>query len=179
MPVLPLICALLLGIGAGVVTGCGERSNLIPPQDASALKTDINAVQDAARARECGRSEKALRQARTTVTNLPPAVDDELRRRLLRGLDRLASTADSECAQPPITTTTTVPTTTTTEAEPPPTSTQPPTTTSTEETPTTPKKEPSEPGGGADPDPTPTGTAPVPDPGGAAPIDPGLPKDDG
>ncbi|MCW3016415.1 MAG: hypothetical protein JWO02_3507, partial [Solirubrobacterales bacterium] len=118
MHVLPYICALLLGAGAALFAGCGDRSNLIPRQDASALSTNIAAVQAAVNARNCGVSDQALSQAQARVTNLPDSVDSRLRQRLLNGLNTLRQKAETECSQAPRTTTTVIPTTPTTESVP-------------------------------------------------------------
>ena len=182
MRVIPYICALLLGAGAALVAGCGDRSGLIPRQDADALKTNIAAAKEAVGARQCGASDQALSQARTTVTNLPASVDDRLRRRLLDGLDRLATKAGTECNEPPVTSTTAVPTTTTTAPPPVTTSTTTTTTTTATTEPATTDAAPSTPvdptatpapDGGVTPDPSTTGTVPPADPGGVAPVDPG------
>ncbi len=176
MRALPYVCAAVLGAGAAIATGCGDRDNLLPATDASALSTDLAAIRAAADARECGPADSALRRARSTVSNLPDSVDARLRRRLTSGLDKLAQRADAECDDAPLTTTTTVPTTTTTEPPPETTSTQttpPETTPTTEPTdPVVPEPDPVDPGGGQ-PDPGTTPAVPA-DPGGAAPTDPAL-----
>lgn len=182
MRVLPLLCALLLGVGTALLAGCGggDRANLLPAQDAQALKTQLQAVQQAASSRDCDLSQAALTRARSTVRSLPDAVDERIVERLLRGLDTLRAKTDDECAAPAEVTTTTVPTTTT-PAVPTTTTTeeQPPTTTSTETTPpTTTEPAPTAPapdaGGGVSPAPSTTEPAPAPDDGGAAPVDPGT-----
>jgi hypothetical protein len=186
MRVLPLLCALLLGVGTGLLAGCGgDRGNLLPQSDAKALKAQLQAVQQASSARRCGSTTEALDRARATVKDLPASVDDAVVERLLRGLDRLRTRADEECAASPEVTTTTI-TTTTTPAEPPPeTTTQntTPETTSSDTTPSTPSvpdtttTDPGT-GGGVTPDTGTTGTTP-PEAGGASPTAPdpngGLP----
>jgi hypothetical protein len=181
MRVLPLLCALLLGVGTALLAGCGggDRANLLPAQDAQALKTQLQAVQQAASSRDCDLSQAALTRARSTVRSLPDAVDERIVERLLRGLDTLRAKTDDECAAPAEVTTTTVPTTTTPAEPTTTTEEQPPTTTSTETTPpTTTEPAPTVPdpdaGGGASPDPSTTEPAPAPDDGGAAPVDPGT-----
>jgi hypothetical protein len=180
MRLLPYIFALLLGVGAALFAGCGDRSSLIPPQDATQLKSNIASVESAAANRDCGVSEKALSQARATVTNLPDGVDPRLRERLTTGLDRLRTKAQTECSQAPPTTTTEVPTTTTTTT----TETTPTSSTETQQQQTTTDTAPSTPvdptttgtnpdGSGVPPDTSTTDTTPFPDPGGAAPVDPG------
>lgn len=179
MRALPLLCALLLGVGTAILAGCGgDRGNLLPQADAQAIKVQLQAVQQAAATRQCDEKTKALSRARAQVKALPPSVDDAIVERLLRGLDRLRTRADEECAAAPEVTTTTVPTTTApaqtptqTTPEPPPDTTD---TTTTPSTPTVPDT-PTDPGtgGGVSPDPGATGTTPPPD-GGASPPDPGA-----
>ncbi len=171
--VLPYLCAIVAGTGAGLLVGCGgDRSGLIPPQDASDLRATLQAVESAADGRDCGQSDKALAQARAAVTNLPAAVDDRLVARLNEGLKRLDDKAGNECRKKPETTTTEIPTTTTTTtATPPPTTTTtaPPTTTTTAPPTTT---TPTNDGGGVSPPTTSTPTTPPSggaSPGGAAP----------
>ncbi len=181
MRVLPSFCAVVLGVGAGLLTGCGgDRSALIPRSDAQALAVQLQAVSAAASARECQTTTEALDRAQATVDGLPSSVDDKLVTRLRSGLERLQTRAVDECAQPPEVTTTTVPTTTT-PVEPPPQTTSeqttPPETTSADTTPTTPSvpdTTPTDPGtGGVSPDPGTTDTVP-PEDGGASPTDPGT-----
>jgi cell division protein FtsN len=187
MRALPYLIALLLGVGAALLAGCGDRSNLIPPGAAGNVKEQLSTVQAAVADGSCGEVGAAVNRAQSAVTNMPEDVDPRLKQRLRSGLDNLLSRAQRECDaadKPSTTSTQTLPTTETTAPE----------TTSTEETPSVPADsvptEPSTPveptptdpneGGGISPDPT-TGTTPVPppDPGGAAPPDPGTGGDPG
>lgn len=188
MRVLPYLCALLLGVGAALMAGCGDRSKLIPAGDAGQVKQQLSAVRSAVADGNCGQASAAVSRAQSTVTNLT-GVDRRLKERLASGLDKLASRASSECedaASTPSTTTSTIPTTETTAPE----------TTSTEETPTVPadtatETEPDTPvtptptdpedGGGVSPEPPDTGTTDpaVPDPGGATPPGDGTGGDNG
>lgn len=177
MRFIPYLCALLLGVGAALFAGCGNRGNLIPAGDGDAVKAELSAVQEAVDAGECGQAEAAVTRARSAVDNLPESVDARLKSRLKGGLGDLSSKARQECAAEPETTTTQVPTTETTPPEETtPEETEPtvptePTDTGTE--PITPVN-PTLPGDGTGDDPTDpgTGTDPVPDPGGASPEDP-------
>lgn len=170
---LPYLCALVAGTGAGLLVGCGsDRSGLIPPQSASDLRSTLKAVEAAAAGGDCGQSDAALTQARSTVAKLPAGVDNRLVARLKEGLKRLADKADTECKKNAETTTTEVQTTTTTTppptTPPAPTTTQAPTTTSTPTTPkTTPKTTPNGGGGGGVAPPTPSTSTPPS--GGVAP----------
>lgn len=175
---LTILCALLLGVGAALLTGCGDRAKLLPKQDAAALRSQLQAVQGAVDAKNCNQTDAAITQARTRVKALPSSVDSRLVERLLRGLTTLRERAVSEC-DPGQVTTTTVPTTTTPEtAPPPPTDTAPPPTTDTSTAPVTPTDtgtvpaNPGTPDGGATPNPGTTGTSPPTD-GGATPGTPG------
>ncbi len=127
MRALPLLCALLLGVGTAILAGCGgDRGNLLPQADAQAIKVQLQAVQQAAATRQCDEKTKALSRARAQVKALPPSVDDAIVERLLRGLDRLRTRADEECAAAPEVTTTTVPTTTAPAQTPTQTTPEPP-----------------------------------------------------
>jgi hypothetical protein len=188
MRALPYLCALLLGAGAALVAGCGDRSNLIPASSAGDVKQQLSDVEAAVADGSCGDVTAAVGRAQSAVTNMPEDVDPRLKQRLLSGLDKLARRAQSECdaaATPSTTSTQTVPTTETTTPET--TSTEerpavPEDTTSTEDPSTPVEPTPTDPneGGGVSPEPT-TGTTPVPppDPGGAAPPDPGTGGDPG
>jgi hypothetical protein len=182
MRVLTLLCALLLGVGAALLTGCGDRSKLLPQKDAAALRTQLQAVNGAVGAKNCQQTDAAISQARTRVKALPSSVDGRLVERLLSGLTTLRDRAAGEC-NPAQVTTTTVPTTTTTTTTQTQTTTDtaPPQTTGTSTQPVTPTSSgttgPTVPGpadGGATPAPGTTGTTPPTD-GGASPSVPGTP----
>lgn len=174
MRLLPYLCALLLGVGAAVMAGCGDRGNLIPSSNASSLTSELSAVKSAVSERDCGKVEAAISRARSAVDNLPDGVDTRLKSRLKGGLGKLSASANSSCAAPPATTTETAPTTettapqetTTTDDTAPATPTDPSTTTeqtdpSTPVDPTT-----TDPTGGATPTDPSTTDPTVPDPSG-------------
>jgi hypothetical protein len=154
---LPHLCALLAGAAAALAIGCGDRSDLIPVNDASSLKAQLAAVQQAVDTGDCTAAEDALNRASATAQDLPATVDRRLRRRILEGIRQLRQTVPTDCRQASTTTvetnTTTVPTTpattetTTTETTPTETTTTtvpttPTTTTPTTATPTTPTTPP-------------------------------------
>jgi hypothetical protein len=155
---LPHFLALLLGVAAALVIGCGDRSNLIPADAASAIKAQLSAAQSAIDSGDCATAARAVAAAKARAETLRPPVDKRLRSRINEGIRALEKAAPKDClaakAQTQTTTTETVPTvttptdTTTTETTPPATTTTettPPATTPTETTPpaTTPQTTPS------------------------------------
>lgn len=178
MRVLPYLCALVLGVGAAVMAGCGDRSKLIPAGDAGQVEQQLSAVKAAVADGDCGTARTAVLRAQRTVINMT-GVDRRLKQRLSSGLDRLATRASTECdeaASTPTTTTKTIPTTETTAPETTSTDETPsvPTDTATDtepDTPVTPTPTDPEDGGGVSPEPPDTGTTDpsVPDPGGVTP----------
>lgn len=185
MRALPHLCALILGVGAALLTGCGDRSKLIPAGDAGEVKASLTQVRQAVASGNCGSADKAIAQAQSAVENLPPSVDPRVKSRLRGGIDRLATRSDKECAaNESATTQETIPTTeevvpeeTTSTEEPPAEPETPSTDTSATEPPITPGDPDA--GGGASPttETPPDGTF-TPDPGGATP-DPGTSTDPG
>ena len=151
----------LLGVAvvtAGLsVAGCAEEDpRFIPDRDAQALRGTLDQVESAAEEGECDTAAAHVQEAMQRVNDLPAAVDEQLRARLLQGLQHLAGRIPQDC--PPGQ-----------EQEPTPTATPEPTPT---ETPTpTPTPTP-------DPTPTPTPT-PTPSPPPATPPDVEPPGDDG
>ncbi|HSD77531.1 MAG TPA: hypothetical protein VLA98_09000 [Solirubrobacteraceae bacterium] len=135
---LPLLAALLLGVAAPLLAGCGAGPKRgVPAADAQQLNSDLDAVASAVDAGDCTRAAAAVVKVRGDIVQLPDTVSQRLRTRLAQGADNLAQRAPAECAQnkqdktPTTTPTTTTPTTTT------PTTTTPTTTTPTTTTPTT------------------------------------------
>ncbi len=138
-PFVSLAAALVLGAVAAGLVACGDRSNLIPSDDASRLEERISAVKSALAAGDCQRAIADAGALQAAARLLPEDVDPRLRRRVRRGTEALASEVPEDCvARTETVETTTVPTQTeTTETvEPPPTVTVPPPTV-TETTPTT------------------------------------------
>lgn len=144
---LPHLCALLAGAAAALAVGCGNRSHLIPASDASSLKDQLAAIQQAVAAGDCTAARDALDHASTAAHGLPRSVDRRLRQRIHLGIAQLRQDVPVDCQQAQTatvdTTTTTVPTvtvpteTTTTET----TATE----TTTTEVPTTPTTTPTTP----------------------------------
>ncbi|HMJ33570.1 MAG TPA: hypothetical protein VK501_06610 [Baekduia sp.] len=157
---LPHLVALVLGVAAAVAVGCGDRSNLIPPSDASSLKAQLAQIKADVDAGDCTGLGDKLQRVHDDATSLSSKVDRRLRSRINDGIQALQQTAPTDCetaaaaqtdtqptdTQPPEPTTTetqptttetvppetttTAPPPTTTETVPPDTTTQPPTTTS-------------------------------------------------
>jgi hypothetical protein len=174
---IPHFIALVCGLLAAFVVGCGDRSNLIPATSASGLTEQLAQIQSAIDAGQCDGLADRVKAFHDDATNLSNAVDKRLRQRINAGARALQATALTDCQSTQAaqtvptttvdttttetvatdtttvdTTTATVPTDTTVTT---PTSTTPPTT-----TPTT-----------TEPPPTPEdpGTGPAPDNGGTSP----------
>jgi hypothetical protein len=111
----PHLTALALGVAAALALGCGGRSHLIPPGDASSLKDDLAGVQQAVADGRCTTATEAFKHAVAVNERLPATVDLRLRKSLLRGLISLGAHVSKEClaARVPTVTTDTTPTTTT------------------------------------------------------------------
>jgi hypothetical protein len=141
----PYVIALILGVAAAVAVGCGDRSKLIPPSQASNIKAQLAQIKADVDAGRCTGLTDKLRRLHADAASLGPPVDRSLRSRINDGVRALEQTAPDDCAtaaasQPDTTTTDTTPTDTTptetvptdttpTETTPPPTTTEPPTTT--------------------------------------------------
>ena len=151
-----LLVAALLGVAAATLISCGSSGKgLIPSAYAGPLKSDFEAVSQAAETGEgsCAETESALGKTEQDFLKLPTTVDRGLRARLQLGLENLRKQALATCEQSTETkstgtqTSSTSTTTTSTNTETtPPTQTSPTTTTGTTPTPTT-TTPPSESGG--------------------------------
>jgi hypothetical protein len=143
---LPHLVALVLGVGAAVAVGCGDRSNLIPAGKADSLTQQLADIKSRIDQGDCDGITDDVRQFREDVIALGKnGVDTSLRRRLREGADALLDTAADDCAQARNDQTQTETTdTTTTETDTTPTDTvttvetqTQPTDTATQPTPTT------------------------------------------
>lgn len=133
---LPYALAVVLGLGAAGLTACGAKTNpaMIPAANAEQLKADLDDVLAAIGSSDCAAADRAIRQVRTDLLELPSGTSRRLQDRLEEGVARLAEQAARECEADTQTETTattqteTLPTTT----EPPVITTAPPPTTPTE-----------------------------------------------
>ncbi len=171
-PKLPL-AALLVAAGL-LPAACGGSSGLIPAGNAGPLRSDFEAVAEAAENGngDCSKTESALQSTQHDYESLPSSVDSRLRNRLSEGISQLRSQALLACKQPSgggATTTATVGKPTITTSSTPTTTTT--TTTTTEESTesTTTSTESSVPNGGTPPPETPGGHAGEGNPGGVSP----------
>jgi hypothetical protein len=140
---LPHLLALLLGVAAALVVGCGDRSNLIPCDAANDIKDQLATVQQAVDSGDCAAALAAIDRASARYQELPSSVDERLKKRIGDGIRALRRTAPTDCqnakTQTETTQTETTPTVTETVptvTETTPTETVPPATTPTETTPT-------------------------------------------
>jgi hypothetical protein len=136
-----ILLALALGLGSAFLVACGDRNNLIPRSDASAINQKLDSVASAVAARDCGVADSAVSVAERRAQSLPSQVDPKLRRTLQDNLVHVASVAQGQCTRsattrstqstattPPTPTTESTATTTTettTTSPPPPTQTRP------------------------------------------------------
>jgi hypothetical protein len=95
---LPHLVALLLGILAAVAIGCGNRSNLIPANDASNLKGQLAQIKQDVASGSCDGLASKIQQVRDGALALPNTVDQRLRSRINAGVKALRQTASTDCA---------------------------------------------------------------------------------
>ncbi|MFI5010631.1 MAG: hypothetical protein ACHQDY_10185, partial [Solirubrobacterales bacterium] len=119
-----------------MLTACGSSTaGLIPAENAGPLKSDFEAVAQAALAGDgnCAATNEALAKTAQDFAALPPTVDAGLRKTLQVGIANLSTRARVACTEPLASTTTTgVPSTTTTSSTA--TTTSSPTSTSSTQT---------------------------------------------
>jgi hypothetical protein len=178
---LPHLVALLLGVGAAVAVGCGDRSNLIPQSKSDDLTQQLADLKSRIGQGDCDGITGDVRQFRTAVIALgKDGVDTSLRRRLREGAAALLDTAADDCVavRNGQTQTTETTDTTTTETETTPTETVTTVTTTTQTTDTTPTDTSTQPTSGEPPATTTpdgvTGTTPDNGNGGVVPPDDGT-----
>jgi hypothetical protein len=147
-----VVAVAALGGASSLLVGCGSGGEkLIPPGNANALTSDLDALASAVTRGNCTAVTSKLTDLRSALNHLPSTLDLELRDRLENGYALLAERAQRDCrtrSTPKTTTqttpttptettpttttettTVTVPSTTTTDTTTAPTTTAPPTTT--------------------------------------------------
>jgi hypothetical protein len=130
---LPYVIALILGVAASVGVGCGDRSKLVPPSQASNLKAQLAQIKSDIDAGRCTGLTDKLRRLHADAASLGPPVDRSLRSRINDGVRALEQTAARDCASAAAATQTTTTDTVTTDTTP--TATVPTDTTPTDTTP--------------------------------------------
>src|SRR5947209_4930204 len=125
--------ALALGLASAFLVACGDRNNLIPPSDASAINAKLDSVASAVAAHDCTTALDAVNAAERQSESLPGKVDPKLQATLQANLEHVAGRAQASCNRTQSTQTkSTVSTTTTpsqtTESTPTTTTEAPPTT---------------------------------------------------
>lgn len=135
--VVAVLIAAALGSSSAFLVACGDRSELIPPGDARAMKSDLDRASSLHAQEECRAAQAAVGAASARAEALPPAVDADLRSRLEENLDavlerirtrcgRTTETQPTQPTEPPETQPTEPPETEPTEPPEPPTTTQAP-----------------------------------------------------
>jgi membrane-bound lytic murein transglycosylase len=123
--------ALGLLLAAIPLAGCGkENPELIPQDRASALTSTIDEINSACDAKDTAKAKAAVEAANQQVSELPRAVDAELKRNIRQWLRHIDDRVDQDCAKQEESTPTAAPTATET-ATPEPTETPTPTPTET------------------------------------------------
>jgi hypothetical protein len=151
----PFAVALVLGAAAAGLVACGDRSDLIPSDDASRLQDRIAAVRAALDDGDCQRAIAEAGALEAQARLLSDSVDPRLRRRVRSGAKALATEVPEDCVARTETVETTTTETETTEAETVPTTTTPetvPTTTTPETVPTTTQETTPDESGGTPPE---------------------------
>jgi hypothetical protein len=127
---MPRRAALLPALAiAAVLAGCAQDNpNLIPPDKATALQREVDAIQQACEDGDEVALRTALTEARHRVSELGPKTDRRLRRNITAWLRQIERTAPEDCRAQETPTPTPTPTET---ATPTPTETATPTPTET------------------------------------------------
>jgi hypothetical protein len=170
---LPL-CIAVSGLAAALLAACGGSAGLIPTGNAGPLRSDFEAVANAAENGngDCSSTRTAIQKTEGDFESLPSSVDARLRTRLSEGIAHLRSQALLACTQP-----SGAGTSTTATASSPASSSSTPTSTSTStstltSTSTSTSTTSSAPSGGT---PAEEGEAEEPNPGGVGPKGEGPP----
>ncbi len=102
-------------LGATALAGCGGSSKgLIPTANAGTLQNDFANVEQFVSSGDCAKALGWIHQAQLHLAALPSSVNAGLRAQLALGIQDLATSAVSECAQNVTTSTTTTSTTSST-----------------------------------------------------------------
>jgi hypothetical protein len=141
------LTAAALGVSSAFLVACGDRNDLIPRNDASAIVSDLDRASTLYSQEECRAAQAAVGSAESRASRLPSKVNSDLRATLAENLQTVLDEIRQQCGKTQTTqstqTTATTPTTTvttpTTDTTPTTTTTAPPpTTTTTTPPPTTP-----------------------------------------
>jgi hypothetical protein len=169
---LPL-CIAASGVAAALLAACGGSAGLIPSGNAGPLRSDFEAVANAAENGNghCSQTQAAISKTERDFESLPASVDRRLRARLSEGITHLRLQALLACKQPVGGATTTAASSTPSTSSSPSTSTTTSTSTETVETSST----SSSPSGGTPAEEAEGEEGEKPNPGGVGPNDEGPP----
>ena len=92
---------LALAAAAVAAGGCAGGEQLVPADQARSLDSALQQVADATRAGECRRALNELAAAQRIYADLPDTLDERLAARIKQGLDQLARTVPTQCADVP------------------------------------------------------------------------------
>jgi hypothetical protein len=93
---------MLLGIAAAaLLAGCGGDDPTIPADRGDQLLTRLDEVEGAVSEGNCDGAQESAALFATQVDELPADVDDEVKRLLIAGGERLQDLATEQCEEPP------------------------------------------------------------------------------
>jgi hypothetical protein len=102
-----------LGFAVSLIAACGGSSNVLPSDQATALRTKLDQLQLALNSGDCAGVTSALDGLASDVNNLPTSVNDTIRANLATGVSTVERLASAKCPTPGTSRTTTTHTTTT------------------------------------------------------------------
>jgi hypothetical protein len=96
---LPFFVAAVLGPAAALLVSCGDRSSLIPGDNANRLKADLENVRSALLDGKCDRAAQAAAQMSGDSLELPTTVDQRLQQRVQEGVNALQNQVPEQCVE--------------------------------------------------------------------------------
>jgi hypothetical protein len=96
---LAFLAAALLGPASAFLVSCGDRSALIPGEDADRLKSDLEHVQNAIIDGRCDVAQRAADQVALDARAIPATVDQRLQQAVNEGAGALQTQVPEQCEE--------------------------------------------------------------------------------